>query len=175
MDSQYDQLIEQQLATDEHLLWSGQPNPRRLVLDYLLSGWGATILVALILAVFGVDPIVLAAFSLIVMIIVPLVGLFHIYPEARHTRYALTNRRALIFDARRSVLVQEFGLADIGPIRPIVRKDGSGDLLFASESYRRAASRRKTRYPGFIGIGDVQRVEQLMHDVFAGSSPRQAG
>jgi hypothetical protein len=113
-----------------------------------------------------VDIVMVAAFGLLVMIIILGMGLFIVYPDAQHTVYVLTDQRVLIFGTGRSKFLQEMQAHDIGPIQITERKDGTGDLFFASEVYRRSQRRGKASHFGFIAIPDVRTVEQHLREVF---------
>jgi hypothetical protein len=69
---------------------------------------------------------------------------------------------------KRGNLIGELHAADIGNIQSFEHKDGSGDLFFANEQYRRSRRRGKTRHFGFVGIHDVRSVEQQVLSVFPG-------
>jgi hypothetical protein len=80
--------------------------------------------------------------------------------------YTLTDRRVLVFNRQRGSVVQELEAHHIGGLRRYDHKDGTGDLFFANDDYRRSVRRGKTRHFGFIGIPDAPAVEQQMRDVF---------
>lgn len=170
MNKDKQQLIEQQLHPDERLIWSGEPDARRMTRNYILPGWGAALLVFAALGFFGIDLLLLLLFALSMAVIMPLVGLLWIYPDAKHTVYAITERRVLIMNTRRPDTPHELVEQDIGPIRRFDNRDGSGDLLFANDTYRRSRRRGSTRHFGFFGISNPQQVEQHLHDVFPHSA-----
>jgi hypothetical protein len=45
--------------------------------------------------------------------------------------------------------------------------DGSGDVIFAQESYRGNKGRTYSRDIGFIGIADARAVEKLLRENFS--------
>jgi hypothetical protein len=159
-------LVEPHLAPGEHVVWVGQPDAHRMTLNYVVPGWGAALVLFIVLVIFGVPPLLLALFVFGMALITLAMGLLWIYPDARRTRYALTNRRILVLNARRSNVQEELGIDDVGPLQRFERKDGTGDLFFASEAYRRARRRGKSRHFGFIGIPHVRAVEQQVREVF---------
>jgi hypothetical protein len=83
--------------------------------------------------------------------------------------YAVTDRRALIMQGRRT---RSFGANDIQFIERRMTRGGTGDVIFASQIKDRYAGntgRRITTEPvGFLGIEHPQEVEALMLDVFRG-------
>ncbi len=173
MDNTHQSLLQPHFEPDERLVWSGKPDAKRMLWNYLLPGWGGTLIIGVALALFGVDILLLALFIPGMLVITLLMGLFWIYPDARHTLYALTTRRALVVNTRSGKLVDALEADNIGPIQRFTRPDGSGDLLFASEMHRRSRRRGKTRHFGFIGIHDVHTVEQHLHEVFPHTTSNQ--
>jgi hypothetical protein len=159
-------MLEAHLQPDEQILWRGQPNPRRIARSYILSGWATVALVGVILALFGVDILLLALFSLVLVVIIALMGATWIYPDARRTRYVLTDRRALVLNARRQTSPQQFTRDDVEAVKHIHHRDGSGDMLFVGQDSRPGGIRRKTRYPGFIGLDDAAILEPLLMQTF---------
>jgi hypothetical protein len=170
MDQAKHDLIQSSLVTDEQLLWTGQPDARRMTQNYVLPGIGAAAVVFVVLAVGGVNLPALLLFSGAMIAITLFVGLLWVYPDARRTLYVLTNQRILIFNIKQGSLIGELYADDIGNIQSFERKDGSGDLFFANEQYRRSRRRGKTRHFGFVGIDDVHNVEQQVLSVFLESS-----
>ena len=83
---------------------------------------------------------------------------------ARHTVYAVTERRALIIGGLFSRNVQSFTRAEIGNVTRIERPDGSGTVHFASRTYTTSKGFTRVRPIGFVGIPEVRRVEQLIRD-----------
>lgn len=170
MNDTHPDLLQAHLHPDEQILWRGQPNPRRIVMSYILSGWGTVALVGVILAVFGVDILLLALFSLVLVVIITLMGGVWIYPDARRTRYVLTDRRALVLNTARPDTLQEFTRQDVEAVKHIQHRDGSGDMLFVGQHSRPSGIRRKTRYPGFIGLDDAAALEPLLMQTFGPAS-----
>lgn len=87
---------------------------------------------------------------------------------ARHTAYALTSERAIVFKASvfGSFSVQSFNADELGDMTRRERRDGSGDLVFKeivtegrdSDGHRTTST---TRY-GFLAIDSVHEVEKLV-------------
>jgi hypothetical protein len=159
-------LAQSHLRSDERMLWVGQPDARRMARNYIVPGWGAAFVIAVVLALIGVDLLVLVLFVPVLLVIMLLLGLLWIYPDARRTVYALTDQRVLVLNTRRPETPQELSGSDIGALRCFEQPDGTGDLFFASAEYQRTRRRGTTRHFGFIGIPQVRDVEQQMQQVF---------
>jgi hypothetical protein len=166
MDQAHHNLIQPHLVPGEHLLWTGQPDARRMTRNYVLPGVGAAAVVFVVLGIMGVNLPALLLFSGAMAAVSLFMGLFWIYPDSRRTLYVLTNQRILIMNTKRGNLIGELHTNDIGNIQSFARKDGSGDLFFANEQYRRSRRRGKTRHFGFVGIDDVRTVEQQVSKIF---------
>jgi hypothetical protein len=159
-------LAQSHLLPGERLLWVGKPDARRMARNYVLPGWGSALVIAVVLGLIGVDLLLLALFVPVLLVIMLMLGLFWIYPDARRTVYALTNQRVLVLNARRPDTPQELAGSDLGALRCFEQSDGTGDLFFASAEYQRTRRRGTTRHFGFIGIPQVRDVEQQMQVVF---------
>lgn len=89
--------------------------------------------------------------------------------KASRTAYALTDRRALVFEG--SILggrtVRSYGPEQLGTMSRIERSSGAGSLVFEEvQSYVRTdngPSVRTTRR-GFLGIANVREVESLVRE-----------
>ena len=86
--------------------------------------------------------------------------------KAKKTVYALTSRRAIIFQKGHSVKIDSYGPEEMNNISKRIRSDGSGDLIFDREiSYthsRRGGTRERIKEIGFFGINEVNHVEDLI-------------
>jgi hypothetical protein len=88
--------------------------------------------------------------------------------RARQVCYALTDRRAIVWEPRffRGVEVRSYGPAQLGKIRRTEYPDGSGDLVFEevitfgrnSEGYTTTNRQRH----GFLCIANVRQIEELL-------------
>jgi hypothetical protein len=87
----------------------------------------------------------------------------------RQTVYAVTDRRALIMEGTRT---RSFGANDIEFIERRMARNGTGDVIFATQikdRYAGNSGRRIVSEPvGFLGIERPQQVEALMLGVFRG-------
>jgi hypothetical protein len=104
--------------------------------------------------------------------------------RASSTVYAVTDQRAIIFDSGLlGTEVRSFGSTAMDEITRRESSDGSGDLIFKTETYYQhgywsgsgnhrhyVAGGYRTREIGFFGIPEVRRVEQFLRDL--GMRPR---
>lgn len=180
-----DDRVRGELAAGERLLWVGQPNPRRAA----RFGWLIT-LVGIPFASFAVFWITTAAtmarafgnapgpFQLLPLIF-PLFGVpplvvglglmtapYWLARKARRTCYALTNRRAVVFDAqwRGGTAIYSYGPDDLTKQYRRENADGSGDLVFEEMTtvHRTNNGPRSIMKRGFLAIDDVRAVEALL-------------
>jgi hypothetical protein len=183
-------LIQVELQPGEKLLWSGRPNPKRMAwqlpniiavvfaIPFTLFAIFWMCLALLPMAAFfsAAEPSQMegAAFSLcfplfglpfLLVGLVMLTAPYWAYRRALKMVYGLTDRRALILTTGKSISVKSYSDEDIDNIERTEQADGSGDLIFAREEYRRRG-RRHTRNIAFIGIPNVRAVERLMLDTF---------
>ena len=175
IDYDAQQTAQAQLDAGERLLWFGRPDPKRQLLGslfILLFGipWTAFALFWTaaasgliwkengfgwhsLFALWGV-PFILVGFGM-------LSSPYWLYRKAKHTVYAVTNRRALIISGTRERKIQSFTRADMDSIERTERSNGKGDVMFATSS-----NNKTTQRVGFIGIADARRVERLLLDTF---------
>src|SRR5262245_39436647 len=151
-----DALVQSELSRDERLLWVGQPQPRRYLLYAIpimlfgipFAGFAVFWMLVASGVLFGAAPNVkgapangLGAF----FACFPLFGLpfllvgwgrltspIWMLRAARRTCYALTDRRAIIWEPRwaRGYSVLSFGPDRMTRLRRNQHADGSGDLIF---------------------------------------------
>jgi hypothetical protein len=175
-----------QLDPGERLIWSGQPEPRayavkRGLLQFLFGipffafavFWTTTASsvgrngITAFIWLWGV-PFLLAG---VAMLLSP----FWYYTRARRTRYALTDRRAVMatagaFPVRTSVPLEHVPFIDVE-----LKADKSGHLLFR-EVTRPAANGTWRTKDGFIAVRDVENLERLFRDAIARlKSPQRRG
>jgi hypothetical protein len=162
----YTALIQSHLRADEQVVWQGQPDAQRLARNYLLPGLAGVVFISLLLLLLGLDLFLVAVFSPGLVLIMLGMTFFSVYPEARRTIYVITNHRVLFLHTERWDFIQALEASDIGDIQLTSHRDGTGDIFFASESYRRGQRRGKTRHFGFVGIHDPQAVEAHLRTTF---------
>jgi hypothetical protein len=100
---------------------------------------------------------------------------------AARTVYAITDRRAIIFDGgfargslpglvrgvvckAREIEVRSYAADELGAVQCKERKNGSGDLFFHCESPRKAIRRRRNRI-GFFSTPDVKTAQELLQSL----------
>lgn len=192
LPDELDARVRSELDEGEQLLWVGQPRPdrfARMSLPLVLFGglWTAFSLfwiavaswIVLVKGAPGVQNAggriggLFACFPFFGLPFV-LIGLgmlsspFLMRRRAKRTFYALTDRRAILWEAG------SFGSVDVRSYRPAALKkmyrrdyeDGSGDLVFEeSLLMRRTRSRGaplSKQSHGFLGIDNVREIEQLL-------------
>ena len=111
-------------------------------------------------------------FALFPLIGVPfiLVGLgmlsspYWAYRAARRSAYVLTDCRAIVFsrDWFNRITIRSFPPERLTELHRKQRADGSGDLVFAQESWRDDDGHRRSRDIGFLAIREVKAVEALV-------------
>jgi hypothetical protein len=182
-----DARVRAELQRDEQLLWVGQPLPGR----FARSGC--------FLALFGVPFTAFALFWMGVASIgvfaggglfacFPLFGLpflavglgmltspYWLRQKAKRTCYALTGRRAIVWNAGwwGSVEIRSYEPSQLTRIRRVEYPDGSGDLVFEelitlgtdSDGHRTSNTRRY----GFMAIQRVHEVEELLRKALLSS------
>jgi hypothetical protein len=91
--------------------------------------------------------------------------------QARRTCYALTNRRAIIWQAGTfgAVSVRSYGPEALGQLHRTEYADGSGDLVFEVVVSVRNRTATTIRH-GFLAIRDVREIEELVRRVLLPSS-----
>ena len=201
-----DSLIARELEEGERVLWTGTPLPNRrttspvtLTFIILTAVFGAIGLIMLILAIIftallhtkgGADAsLALYIIGAVFLFLALMYGILAatIHPNIKGTVYAITDQRMLVVSTGNTLIVYSFGKNDIGIISRVERKDGSGDLTFATptratgsygygyygsagtyssgngsiRSLRVAANAGK-----FINIPDVREVERIVRRTF---------
>ncbi len=81
---------------------------------------------------------------------------------ARHTLYAITDRRALLIEAPFRRTIQTFADERLSTIVRRENASGSGDIIFERQASRGGKGRTVYRDVGFFGLTDAKRVEQLL-------------
>ncbi len=89
---------------------------------------------------------------------------FRVAKKAGRIVYAITNKRAMIITSGDTKKVQSFFQKDIKDIRRTEKKDGSGNLQFASETLQPSRGGAFNQQSGFLGIPDVNTVEMYLRD-----------
>jgi hypothetical protein len=173
--------VEAELADDERLIWAGQPRPDLMVrsaacclVPFGLLFGGLPLVGTIVVFIAGAPVFLLFGAA-------PFVGLgiflicspLWLRRKARNTVYALTDRRAIIWDAGwyGAFVVRSYASSGLGRIARRERADGSGDLIF--EDYpTRGSTKEGATCQGFLCIDHVREVEDLVRrTLLAGHQP----
>lgn len=179
--------IEDEMLSGERLLWAGIPR-RKHVPNSMTEANAAITGILLGLMVLGLaafmfmesstgadDPATFYTLFGIVTLVV-LMSIVKILPQLQNTKnlvYAISNRRAIILRKNR---VQSFAAKDLQFIERTMHRDGSGDIIFREEHYKRLIPaggaimhQKKERVTtGFYGIENPAEVEAIMLETFQG-------
>lgn len=161
-----------ELQPGEVVTWVGQPDPRRMMLQgfalwLFFIPWTAFALFWMAGASGFRVPEFNEPFDLFPLFGLPflLIGIgglsapFWLKSKARQMIYVVSNKRAFSLTGRRSVTVESWRPEQLASITRTERLDGSGDLVFATETWRDSDGDRRTRQKGFMAIPDVRLVE----------------
>jgi hypothetical protein len=188
--------VQSELRSGERLVWTGQPKPGRFMrgsIPIVLFGipWTAFSIFWIAMTsgiIFGVAGGgnapggfggLVACFPLFGLPFV-LIGIgmltspFWMYRRALRTCYALSDQRAIVWATPwfRATEVRSYTAAELGKMTRREYGDGTGDLVFeefvtvtpnSNGGYR---SQRTER--GFLGIGNVREVEELVQRTLLG-------
>ena len=171
--------LDAELAPGERLVWVGQPRPDLatrpayflvpfgVVFTAFALLWtaGALCLSAGLLAPCGL-PFVAVGAGLIASPV-------WLRRRARETLYALTDRRAVVWEPGwfGSVAVRSYSAPGLGRMSRHERADGSGDLVFeefTTVSHTGDGPHTSTTRRGFLAIDDVHAVEDLVRRTLLG-------
>ena len=171
--------IQGELGPDESLLWSGRPDPVRSSRGaygcwiFAIPWTGFTVFWMLgaagllfpgpkhgsvVFALFGM-PFLLVGLA---MLSAP----YWAFRSAKKTIYAVTSKRLIIMSEGPFRSVKSFYNEDIGSLERRERPDGTGDLVFARNTWRDSDGDRRSSETAFTGIRDVRAVEQLVYRTF---------
>jgi hypothetical protein len=96
------------------------------------------------------------------------------YRRACNTVYAITDRRAILFEGgRRTTTVRSFKPMQLRNVHRRQKNDGSGDVLFSRRTWRDSDGDAHSVEVGFLRVQDVRDVEQRLQEL-AERSPRDA-
>jgi hypothetical protein len=178
-------VIELELEDSEEVLWAGRPDPKRMLFPSIFTfGFGVvwtSFIVNFIYmwhsgpkdvkgpgGLFGMQGILSNLFFVPFLVIGTgmLLSPLWFYRKAKRTAYGVTDKRILIIESGRSRKVQTYGPADINNIERKERADGSGDLTFASRSFKNSDGHQQSQPVQFVGIPEVRSVERILRDRF---------
>lgn len=174
------QRVMNELQLGEVVYWVGQPDPRRMMLGGFLLWiffvpWTAFSLFWMAGAAgFSVpdfsNPSALFMLFGIPFVLIGIGGLcapLWAYVAARHTVYAISNKRAFMLEGKRSVTSESWRPEQLGNIVRTERPDGSGSLVFATETWRDSDGDRRIRRKGFLHVAEVRMVEAHLQRLYA--------
>jgi hypothetical protein len=192
-DSQLTGDISAELQPGERLLWCGKPAPARVMLRdgaRLLGTLGSIIAVVVMIGVFSLfirdmgpssrtnDPFGFGLFNtifglvVVIIILASAAPLLNDYLRAGRQVYAVTDQRLMIVTLPAlwwGHSIQSFTPQEIQALTRRMHGNGTGDVIFSSESYRvrrKYGYSTRTRDVGFFGIPDAREVEQLIIRTF---------
>lgn len=181
--------VRSELEPSEQLLWVGQPRPSRfgrMALPFVLFGipWTAFAIFWMAMASTGLfaggggapNAGPFGFFVCFPLFGVPfvLIGLamlsspFWLRRKAKRTCYALTDRRAILWEAGLfgSMEVRSYSAENLTKIVRRDYADGSGDLVFEEPITLRSTNNSNTiastQGHGFLGIDNVRAIEELL-------------
>ena len=156
------------LEPGERLTWHGRPNVDRLVGRKLggifIAGAGVGLLLLWAWYAIAGGSAISVFVALIFVAFAALLahGKFREVLDARTTRYAITDRRAIIVSGR-AMNTRRVYLPDaIGPLETRNEINGVGDLLFSHTIKVGHFGRRRTESDGFIGIADIGKARHAL-------------
>lgn len=168
------QLLERELASGERVIWQAMPVPASRVKASLSAFLQGILLFAF--ATFwtmGVWPnwggiFMGGMFMLFTGNIV--LSPFWAWWEARRTIYVITDRRALLIEARyRKRTIQSFTGERLATVIRREDKHGHGEIIFEREASKGSKGRSVYRDIGFFGLDDAKSVEALLRQTHAGA------
>lgn len=189
--------IDEECGPGERVLWVGRPRPIRVLLRDVpaLANVAITVVAVIFMLTFfnsffgsftfqftgsnGSSGFFGSFGTLFMLVLVASVvftvgPVLNLYLQAGKTVYAITSARAMIVTMPAlwwGKSVKSYTAADMSEISRTTLADGSGDLVFSTETYSsyrssRYRNRIRTRKIGFWGVPDVQQVEQTLLSTF---------
>lgn len=173
-------LVANELDQDERLAWLDQPIPATFAKQYWpvmlfgipFGGFAAFWIASAAWGVWGGENRPDGPFLLFPLFGIPflLIGLGMLSSplygrwQARGTAYALTDRRAILFEKQwNGYSVRSFRPDQLGTIERIQYSDGAGNLIFDREvSNYSGEGGRQVKQIGFKGVRKVKQVEDLI-------------
>ncbi len=173
--------VANELEADERLLWVGQPRldlatrPAFFLVPFGIVFAGFAVLWMVLAGAMTGGLMAPCALPFIAVGIGLIASPVWLRSQARKTLYALTNRRAIIWEPAwfGATTVRNYTAAGLGHMSRTERADGSGDLVFEEittyGSNNNGTSSRTTRR-GFLSIDKVREVEELVRRTLLSAS-----
>lgn len=171
--------LRQQLAPDEKILWSAQPDPKRM--KRVFAAWifaipwtgYAIFMTYKVITMFLIDSSKMRTDLLWAALIPSMFVLFGIFmilsplralKKARNSIHALTNQRILTFVVDKDRSVNSVMFDDMGPISLTEKSDGWGNLTIETGSHNDSKGNRVTETFDIIGVPEVAKLERLLRE-----------
>jgi hypothetical protein len=187
-------VLRTELGPGEKIVWWEQPDERAyarmsgplrkfgLIFTGIAAGWmGLALVMSQLMIHFGKGvPWWVGLFPVggVPFLVVGLLILRQPVRRARETVYGLTDRRAIVSESawpKRSRVVRSYEPGKLTNPDLEVRDDGTGSLVFERVDSGVVANGQRLLAPcGFVGVGDVRRVQGLVR-VLANSQRRGEG
>jgi len=177
---QIQQMLDAELARDETLRWTAQPKCGRFArqaLPIFLFGipWTAFAVFWICSAADFQVPDSSEGWHLFPLLGLPfvLIGLgmlsspLWMIRKARRTAYAITNKRAIIFESGWGSRIRSFYPKDLADLTRNQKADGSGDIIFKYEISYGSRDHTYKKEVGFLGIDNVRDIEQMLRQIVA--------
>ena len=87
------------------------------------------------------------------------------YVKAGKSAYVITDRRAISFEGGRSTTIRSFPPQKLTNIYRKEKRDGSGDVIFDTSSWRDSDGDRHSQAIGFLRVPDVRDVERRLKEL----------
>lgn len=171
-----DARVRSELRGGERLLWVGQPRPGRfarpsvaIVIFGVVWTYGVVDLSIFMVGFPKGGPFTIVnLFFLLFCIPFVVIGLgmlgspFWFVRLARRTCYALTDRRAILWEAGwfGGIEVRSYSPADLTKLHRVDYSDGVGDLVF--EEVKISSDNDSTQRHGFLAVDRVREIEERM-------------
>jgi hypothetical protein len=161
--------VARELSPEERLVWVGQPRPdlavrpAYFIVPFGVVFTGMALLWMVVAAFLTLGLLAPCGLPFLVIGVALILSPTWLRSLARRTAYALTDRRAIVFQPSLfgRVTVQSFTASGLGQLTRSERSDGSGDLVF--QSYLTGfGTNARTVQTGFMGIDRVREVEDLV-------------
>jgi hypothetical protein len=160
------QALDAQLEADESVLWVGEPDQR--FYDKTKSNMNSNLYFTVpvtvgLSAIFLIaDDVHWAAYLAVAVLVFGLLSAIFGRFKSFALYYAVTDKRALIFEGGPSVRITSYYPPYIVGFSCETHEDGYGDVVLRREPYRDGFGDVQTSKFGFFGIKDPQRVEALV-------------
>ena len=168
--------VKRELESGEQIVWMGQPIPRFFTAvstgAFLFAiPWTAFAIFWICGAAgFKVPDFSEGGFSFFPFFGLPfvLIGLgllstpFWTYRKTFQTVYAITNRRAITFDAGWTTTIRSYPPDKLQNIHRKERRDGTGDVILDQQVIAGARGEQRPMDLGFLNIRDPKTIEQIL-------------